>query len=186
MFPYPIRRINTLGDGSCFLHAVLRSIWTPYKELDISEKYKTVTELRHELADIIDTKKDTDGLVYYQKLSRGKLEEISKCIDHTKLEEMKRFLRSNEYFTHLYLEFISEVFNIDIYIIDYKTMKLYNNGDDELLYKDRDSIILGYNEHEQHFESLEVEVRPGKFKTFFEYDSNIIKEIKTRKQNFKK
>ena len=105
------------------------------------------------------------------------MKELSKDFDQTKLEEMKRFLRSNDYFTHLYLEFISEAFDIDIYIIDYKTMDLYNNGDDKLLYKGRDSVILGYDEAGKHFETLEIEVRPGKYETFFEPDSNVVKEI---------
>lgn len=179
-FSYPLRRIPTLGDGSCFLHAVLRCIWSDYKDLSTSEKLRVVCEVRQELSDLID-KKGTDGTSYYDRLSRGELKDLSKSFSETQLEEMKRFLKSSEYFTHLYLEFISEVFEIDIYIIDYKSMNLYNHGDNELFYKDRNSIAVGYDEKRSHFEALEVEIRPGKFETFFEPDSNIIRELSSIK-----
>ncbi len=175
-FSYPLRRIPTLGDGSCFLHAVLRCIWLEYKDLSTFEKMRTVSKVRQELSDMID-RKESDGTSYYDRLSRGELKDLSKSFTSTQLGEMKRFLKSREYFTHLYLEFISEVFEIDIYIIDYKTMDLYNSGDNELLYKGRNSIIIGYDEKGSHFEALEIQVRPGKFETFFEPDSNIIKDL---------
>lgn len=175
-FSYPLKRIPTIGDGSCFLHAVLNCIWEEYRYLSNSEKIEVVDKVRQELSDIID-KKDPDGTSYYDRLSRGELKNLSETFTETQLEEMKRFLRSREFFNHLYLEFISEVFEIDIYIINYNTMDLYNTADKELLCKGRNSIIIGYDEKRSHFEALEIQVRPGKFETFFEPDSYIIREL---------
>ena len=175
-FSYILRRIPTIGDGSCFLHAVLICIWSDYNKMATFEKRRVISGIRQELSKTID-KKDEDGTSYYDRLSRGELKNLSKFFTETQLGEMKRFLKSNEYFTHLYLEFISEVFEIDIYIIDYRTMNLYNSGDNKLLYKNRNSVIIGYDEKGSHFEALEIQVRPGKYETFFEPDSNVIREL---------
>lgn len=175
-FPYTIRKIETIGDGSCFLHAILRAIWPDYEKMGYKEKRKTVRTLRDELAVRLE-EKDEKGISVYQKLSDGKLPELSKSIPHVKLEEMKKFLKSDNFFDQLYFEFISDTFNIDIYVIDYSTEKIYNMGysTNQNFYKDRNSIIIGYGN--QHFETLEIEVRPGHWKTFFKHDSEIIKII---------
>jgi len=167
-FPYQLYSIATLGDGSCFLHSILYCISDHYRKLDKVEKIKFVRELRNDLADSLPE--------YYSKLSRGKLKEISKVISETKLEKMQSFLRSREWFNQLYIEYVSDILDIDIYIVDYQKRELYNAGDDELFYKGRGSVIIGYY-REAHFESLSLKKNNGENVTFFSPKSKMILEL---------
>jgi hypothetical protein len=174
-YPYKLHSIPTIGDGSCFLHAVIGAISPCYKFSSHGEKIRLVRQMRKELSLLID-EKNRDGKTYYEILSRGQLKNLSEHLDEVKLENMKKFLDSNSWFSHLYVEFISEVFEIDIYIVDYNTKRLYNLGDDELFYKDRNSIIIGYDGC--HFETLSVLCSKGKKRTYFSGRSPVILKLK--------
>jgi hypothetical protein len=168
-FPYHLYSIPTLEDGSCFLHAILYAISPYYRKLEKRKKISFARKLRDDLADVLPE--------YYPDLSRGELKNLSKEIKETKLAKMQDFLRSSQWFNQLYLEFISNIFEIDIYIIDYKRNNLYNTGDRELLYKDRPSVIIGYQD-ENHFETLAAKDLEGEKRTYFSPKSDIILKMK--------
>jgi len=168
-------KIPTIGDGSCFLHAVIQAVSPLYNSMENDGKRTIVLKIRKELSNLLSSKKD-DGKIWYEYLSRGKLEELSNTFTDLKLSEMKKFLASNGWFSHIYVELVSEVFDIDIYIIDYGTSTLYNLGDDELFYKNRDSVIIGYVA-ENHFETLAL-LENEKKNTYFSSNSRIISKMK--------
>lgn len=169
-------KIPTIGDGSCFLHAIVQAISPLYNAMKDDGKRTIVRKIRQELSNLLSSEKE-DGKIWYEYLSRGNLEELSDTFGDLKIEKMKHFLNSNGWFSHLYVELISEVFNIDIYIIDYRTSTLYNLGDDELFYKGRDSVVIGYIS-ENHFETLAL-LEDGEKKTYFTTDCRLISKLKT-------
>lgn len=169
-------KIPTIGDGSCFLHAVIQAISPLYNTMENDGKRIIIRKIRKELSNLLSSKKE-DGKIWYEYLSRGSLEELSETFDNLKIEKMKKFLNSNDWFSHLYVELISEVFEVDIYIIDYRTSTLYNLGDDELFYKGRDSIVIGYIS-ECHFETLAL-LEDGEKKTYFSTNSRLISKLKS-------
>ena len=166
---------RTLGDGSCFLHAVLGCFCRDYILANPEKRIEIVTNLRNDLSEILDKKIGSDKRIYDQ-LSRGKLNELSESFSALKLENMKKFLKSNQWFTSLYIELISTIFNINIYIIDSRRKDFYRLGDKELYYKKRSSIFINYID-QTHFESAGILTDIG-IKTLFAEDSEIIKTVK--------
>ncbi len=175
-FSFKLYSLPTIGDGSCFLHAILRGISPIYTKMSKEERIRFVRKLRVDLSGMLECKPEGKEKTYYEILSRGQLKDLSEVFNETKLSEMKRFLKSNNWFSHLYVEFISEIFDIDIYIIDYNIGDIYNMGDDELFYKGRDSVIIGYAS-ECHFETLSVKGEDGNKRTYFSSTSPVIREL---------
>ena len=176
-FPYVLYTIPSIGDGSCFLHSVLRAISPEYTEKSKEGKMKMVKEIRETLSEMIDQAPEGEGKTYYELLSRGQLKELSETFDETKLEEMKKFLKGGDWFNQLYVEFISNVFDIDIYIIDHRKKELYIRGDNELFFKNRNSIIIGYHDN-KHFDTLSIKDVNGEKRTYFSSNSPAIKNLK--------
>ena len=165
--PFPFVPKPTIGDGSCFLHAILQSCSVQYLALNTEDRIKMVRKLRHDLSQALD---DTD---IYDNLSRGELKEISESVPEMKKENMKRFLNSNSWITYHFVEMISTLFNINIYVVN-TNKTLYNLGDDEIMYnKNRNSVFIRYHEN-VHFETLGVDTPDG-VKTFFDKKSDISK-----------
>lgn len=156
-------RINTIGDGSCLLHAILGCCNELYNSLSNNEKIKLVREFRDDLSEVLDYK--LEGKKIYDKLSRGQLKEISKHIKEVDKEFMKDELKGNGFLDMKYLELISDLLNINIIIIDNLKKKIYETGDKDIFFKkNRNTIFINYIQ-DTHFESLRYN---GKtiFKTF--------------------
>ena len=165
------KRITTIGDGSCFLHAVLQCFNQKYNDMTAQEKMDYVRKIRYYLSESLG---ENDQRIY-KSLSRKEIETISEFIPELKLENMKTYLNSNQWMTIFFLEYISNIFDIDIYIIDSKTKDLYRTGDNEIYYKKRNSIIIYYI-RDLHFESISVSTSEGN-KTFFSHESYIIQKL---------
>ena len=163
--------LNTIGDGSCMLHAIFQCFNSDYLNLkDDYEKMLMVHDFRKFLSEQLDVDKN------YEKLSRGEITEISNNIPQLNKENMKRYLNSSKWLNIFFLEYISNILDIDIYIYDDTTKEIYKTGDDEIYFKGRKSIIIRYY-REAHFESICIDTPDG-YKTLFSNDSYIIKEIK--------
>lgn len=166
--PFKFIPISTIGDGSCFIHALLQACNKTYNKLDKNNKMLMVRRLRILIGNHLE-KSDM-----YDNLSRGELKEISNFVFEAKKEYMIRYIRSNNWITYHYIELISIIFNINIFIVNNDKNTLYNFGDDELLYKkNRNSIFINYID-QAHFETLAVRTKDGN-KTFFSPDSKITK-----------
>jgi len=186
-FPFTLYAIPSIGDGSCFLHSVLRAISPEYTSKTRKEKIEMVSDIRKELAEMLDKKPEgtNEEKTYYELLSRGELKELSKTFDETKLETMKKFLRGKGWFNELYIEFISNVFDVDIYIIDHNKKDLYIRGSNELYFKNRNSIIIGYYS-ELHFDTLAIKDTNGKKRTYFSPSSPVVSCLKNKLYTEKK
>jgi hypothetical protein len=146
-------RIRTVADGSCFFHAFCNAFFKPYRTGKIVDengnekgisKRDIVKQLRNELADKLEsTINDGRSLRYYDVISRGKLPAFSQEVPQYTLENMQKELRSDDPIDHIYNELISDIFNKDIYLLDYPEKDVYITGKDEdIFYKNRDSIVI--------------------------------------------
>ena len=163
-------RINTIGDGSCFFHALALSYCKVYREGDNAFKRSFVTQLRQQLALALKDK--------YNTLSRGQLLSMSKDMDKYTLQNMENELKSSSAVDNLYLELCSEVMEKDIYILDAVTRDIYRLGkDNDLLVKNRDSIVIAYLPG--HYELVGDE-QNGFIRTLFPYTHPFIQAIKSR------
>ena len=169
--PYELTIIPTLGDGNCFLHAILGCCNNHYQHLNNNEKSKLTRLLRNDLATILDV--NVNDSTFYQKLSRGQAEEIAKYVTEMRKDYMQAYLRSNHWLNASFLEFFSIIFNINIVIISAKEKDIYRTGDKELLFQERNTIFINYID-QAHFESIGIQTPDG-LKTIFHPKSEIVK-----------
>jgi len=176
-FKYPnLVKVYTIGDGSCFFHAIMNSFYKPYitcmnNDIPVNRK-EFIRKLRTDLSKNLKN--------HYNNLSRGKLPEISKDLLSLTLENMEKTLDSNDFIDNRFNEYISNMINKDIYILDGKKQDVYITGkDDDILYKNRDSIVLLYNEDRHHFELVGV-IEENYITTLFKYDDPLIYGIRRR------
>lgn len=151
LFPNMVR-IRTIPDGSCFFHAIANGHLIPYRTglLDgkAISKREIVAGLRHDLSKMLGMPidpTDPEGPTNYDSLSHGGLAEFSKGHPEYTLKNMQKQLDSNSAVDNVYVEFISNQLNLDIYLLDLNKQEIYITGkDDDLYFKNRNSIVIGY------------------------------------------
>jgi len=173
-FNYSLVPLYTIGDGNCLIHAVLGSCNYKYQNSNKIEKKKIAWQLRKDMAELLNVK--INGKNFYQKLSRGQLEDISKDIPEVKKEYMQAHLLSKAWLTSVYLELLSIIFNINIVLVSAKEEDFYRLGDKNLLFQDRHTILINYI-HQSHYESIAIEIN-NELKTLFHRKSEIVKSLR--------
>lgn len=163
-------RLDTIGDGSCLLHAIFQGFNSYYCELKQDKKSEFIREFRHVLSLHLDVDKN------YENLSRGQIQEISKFVPEMSKTNMKNYLNSRNWLNIFFIEYISEILDLDIYILDSHTKKIYKTGDNEIYFKNRKSVIIYYI-RDLHFETIGIETPDG-IKTLFSHDCYIIEKLK--------
>ena len=108
--------IKAIGDGSCMFHAILQAFNKTYNSLDYKEKIYMVKEFRKDLSDVLTEK--INGKTIYDNLSRGQLKEISKNYSPVSLKNMKKDLKGNKWGDYRFLELLSEILELNIFIVD--------------------------------------------------------------------
>ena len=160
---------SEINDGSCFFHSIADSFYKPYQLGEINKK-QYIRNLRKDLSNNL-----TQDI--YNKLSRGNLKEFSKKVSGFSLEDYKKILDSNDYIDNRFNEYISNVINKDIYIIDYEKMNVYITGnDDDILYKKRESIVIIWI-NRNHFD-LGCVLEGKKLITLFQHNHPFINTIR--------
>ena len=173
---YEFVKISAIGDGSCMFHSILQCFNKTYINSSDEDKTKIVRQLRQDLSNILDEKIGED--ICYNQLSRGELKEISKYVPEVSLKNMKKSLSSREWGDVRFLELISNVLDLNIFIVFDKTKDLYILGDEKIYIKDRDSIII-YNNSNVHFDSVGL-VSNNKIRTLFSYEDDVIKKLRSK------
>ena len=185
-FNYPgMVRIGTPPDGSCFFHAIASAYFLPYRRGSIDgvpmDRYAFIRDLRYDLAIKLDEKVDpqnSNSPIHYDLLSRGNLREFAGDIQQYTLESMKRELNSDRSVDNVYNEFISNILEKDIYLLDITTQDIYVTGDDfDILYKGRSSIVT--LAIPGHYELVGLQTSTG-IKSLFDADHPFIQSIKSR------
>ncbi len=189
-FQYPsMVRIRTFMDGSCMFHGILNSFFIPYKlgmcnGVPLNRK-AFIKEIRKDLSIKLGEPIDPEnpgGLRHYDILSRGKLSKFSdnKGLEQYSLRNMqKQLLNSREAVDNVYNEFLSNIFDIDIYMLDLNKKDVYMVGEDSgILYKDRGSVILLYMPG--HYELIGLEDPSGNIITYFSPHHSFIESIRAR------
>jgi hypothetical protein len=167
-------RFDTIGDGNCYFHAILSAI---YKDYDKVDKRSVVKDLRKELSEELEQK--------YNTLSRGQLSNMSKELDFLKLDTLKKHLASSLPVGNEFQELVSNIFDIDIYMFELARKDvLIMSGDDEILYKKRNSVVLISTGN--HYEIVGIPDDKGAYIKFFSHDHPFIKFIGSRIEELRK
>lgn len=178
-------RIRTEMDGSCFFHAISKAISKQYMEEGINNKpldrYTFVRQLRKDLSKTLGEKMPNSDKTYYESISRGKLKEFSNYVPEYTLENMQKLLDSSKSIDNSYNEFISNVLDLDIYLLDPYTQDVYITGDDsDILYKGRKSIVI--LALKGHYELIGIK-KYDHIQTSFDYNDEFIVYIRNRLKN---
>jgi hypothetical protein len=167
---WKLLKYNTYGDGNCLFHAILNSFFKAYhnekiEDLKIS-RLAMVRKLRKELAQELPK--------YYDKLAGGKLKEFAQEIPEYRLANMIKTLDSDDFIGYGYIEFIGDLLNKDIYILDGYRSTIYVSDELKFCIKgNRPSIILYYAD--MHYDLIGLSVDDIGSITHFDADSDIIK-----------
>lgn len=158
-----------INDGSCFFHCIADSFHKPY-QLGQIDKKEYVRNLRKDLSNNLTTE-------IYNKLSRGNLKEFSKKVKGFSLEDFKKILDSNLPIDNRFNEYISNIINKDIYLLDYNKKDVYMTGNDnDILYKNRESIVIIWI-NENHFDLAGI-LEGKRLTTLFQYNHPFIETIR--------
>lgn len=176
-------RIETIADGSCFFHAILHAMYDDYKNSNVKDKGFIARRFREQLSTTLNTYKEED-MTWYDYLCNGKLSEFSKSVVECSLENMENELDSTSSVSNIYNEYISELIDTNIFIVDVDRQTLYLTGDDpDLLHKERFSIIVAYVEKAKHYETVGYLEDDDYYLTLFPWKHEVIEGIMKFFQN---
>lgn len=170
---FKLKRFHVPPDGHCLFHSLLFAFYVPYKEESLHgkslSKLQIVINLRHELADRLDT--------VYESLSGGNICKFAEAVPEFKMDVMINELRSNHYIGYGYIEYISNLINKDIYIINGNTCDIYISDELPYLIKGRTSIVLYYKD--VHYEPIGL-WQEGKYYCHFKACHPFIKFLRAK------
>lgn len=179
---YDLVVIDVPGDGSCLFHCILGAYTSTYFRLPTHERINMVKEYRESLADVLPK--------YYNKLGKGNIKDIAKTMPEYSLKSLQDRIRdSSEYVDNIFNEYISNVYDIDIYILSEKTGDVYAMGADmSLLYKNRDSVVILYTSfvvpgsdvEAGHYQLIAHKRSDGENSKLFSHDYPLIVDLKNR------
>jgi len=187
-FTYPgLIRKRTERDGSCYFHAIIDGFYMPYRTGIIDgrpfNREIFIKRARKDLA-IKLSEKNEKGITYYDSISRGELKNLSKNVKEVSLKNMQKELLSDSEVSYIYHELISDLYDLDVYILDYikKDVRIIDS-DLSLYYKNRRSVVILYLPG--HFELVGIR-RNGILKTLFSPKDDFIIYIRKRMEKLLK
>ena len=167
-------RLATLQDGSCLFHAIVSAYSINYLKCSLQGNPITheqiVLKLRKELAVKLP--------LHYNNLNNGATNEFSKSVPEFTLDNMQKTLDSKEYIGYGYIEYIGNLLNKDIYILEDIGADLYKFDNPKLIIKgNRPSIVLYYIS--EHYETVGILNENGSIDTHFSPNHSFIKFLRS-------
>jgi hypothetical protein len=182
-------RIATIGDGSCFIHAVLKAMYAPYQENNNAQyRVQIAAQIRRDLAmKLNDYNPRYPGHTYWETIGKGSfprllMQEIKDevMIEHTgvdySLSGLQRLLNSTNYLGDEIYTYISEILNIDIYILRATNTDLYPHINTHQPDVNRNAIIIVGNT--EHYEVVALDTPTG-FQTIFPVGDPLLDTLST-------
>ena len=173
---YPIT-IDTPADGNCLFHAILNATSMSYRLGMIHNKEiprsNIVEAARIDLSAKLNTKPEGSEKTYYERLYDGHIKEFANHVPEFALQAMQSMLKPGNAIGYGYLGYLSDVFDIDIYILDGSTNDIYIS--DELPFHckgTRDSVVLRYIN--SHYELVGL-LKEQEIVSYFSHDNLFLK-----------
>ena len=186
--PEPVYRLATIGDGSCFFHAVLKGYYDKYQN-DSTYRYRKelVKDLRSDLSKALSLPDpDHPGKNYYQTISDGTIAELGNMgiqltddfghrIDYS-LRGLESLLASESFIGDEIYSFVSSMLGVNVFILRATNtdLHIHSNTFDPKNPPRWSVIIVGNG---VHYETLGVD-RNGMIQTVFPPDDPILRLLK--------
>lgn len=179
-------RIATIGDGSCFIHAILKAYYKNYQENNSAiYRINTAAQVRRDLAVILgDEDRLYPGHIYWETAGNGAfprmvMQQIKDenlvgelGIDYS-INGLQRLFNSYSWLGDEVYAFISNVIGVNIYILRATQLDLYPHYN---TYRpNRKSIVVIGNTY--HYEVVGVDKQEG-FQTIFYDEDPFMKELR--------
>lgn len=185
---WPLVRFSTPMDNNCLFHSIANSFFEPYHSEKLNGKSMNrknmVLHLRKELAKKLANKineNDPNSPRYYDVLNGGNTSSFAEAVPEFALEYMQNQLESQVPIGYGYMEYIGDVLNKDIYILEAARKDIYKTDELHLTIKgNRRSIILYYMNG--HYELVGIRNPDDTFDTHFSSDHSIIRFLNNRVQ----
>lgn len=183
-------RIATLGEGNCFIHAVLKAFYKKYQENN-NAKYRIemATKIRRDLALILSYENTKyPSFTYWETVANGRFPVLlmQQLSDESLVRDLGLDFSSNGlmYFLNSYqflgdevYAFIAEIFGINVYILRATKDDLFPHLTTKTLGdKKKSAVIVG---NTQHYEVLAID-KPEGFQTLFDADDDFIRILDSR------
>lgn len=164
-----IRVIPTIGDGSCFFHAVLQAFNLEYIRSRSDRRQEMARLTRNLLAEALEELDPETGKTYYEGLGKGHLADLGKTYPPLSLPELKKLLRSSRPVGHEFLEALGNFFNLDICVLRASTDDVYVFEAEPPLSPGRPTVFILYTQggiDSGHYETIGLQTSSG-LKTLF-------------------
>jgi len=179
-------RIGNIKDGSCFLHSILNGCYPDYQNKDEEFRKVFVQKLRRDLASYLEILDDTkikwetvvDG--EFESLYRQQLQGINfkdkfdYPIDFS-LKGLQRTINSSQYLSNELFQYISNLLELDIYIMKLTDKDLYVDSIYTSKEQNRKSIVI--NGDGSFYDTIGIR-RNNLIQAVFLPDDEFIKNIK--------
>jgi hypothetical protein len=160
-------RIACIGEGSCFIHALLKAFYKGYQENNEAiYRVNYAQKVRRDLAQYLDVENPRyPGFIYWESTAGGSyprlvMQEIQNeeliaelGIDYS-LDGLQALLNSSNFLGEEIYAFISEIFNLDVYILEGKVDDLHPHTYIQQKSATEAVVIMGNN---IHFEVVAVD-----------------------------
>jgi len=170
-------RIATIGDGSCFIHAVLKGFFREYQDnRDAAYRLNIAAQIRRDLAITLGLENPQyPGHTYWETSARGSFprmvmqqindEELIGVlrVDYS-LSGLQRLFNSTSQLGDEVYTFVSDALGVDIYILRATRQDLYPHYHTRRPGNDRPGVVVIGNMY--HYEVLAVDT-PNGFQTVF-------------------
>jgi hypothetical protein len=177
-------RIATIGEGSCFIHSVLKAMYPPYQENnDASTRLEMAAAVRRDLAWLLGNENpkypghsywETSGqgsfprMVMQQIINENLIEDIG--VDYS-LSGLQYLFNSLSYLGNEVYAYVADALNIDIYVLlatQVDLQPIFSSRRPEII---RDAIVIIGNT--EHYEVLAVSIH-DEFQTVFPPDDPFV------------
>lgn len=180
-------KLQSTQDHSSLLHSILKA----YSLIYITQEYKGqrldrcsyIRKLREDLANQLSKPTDAsrpDSPTLYETLNGGTMDEIAKYNSSYSLSSMQDRLRNDQELGVEYIEFLSNLLDKDIYVLDEMKRSIFPVGvEPKHLYKGRKSIVIIYSENISRYDLVGL-LEGGRVKTYFRPANPFIVMLRTQ------
>ncbi|MEO6066605.1 MAG: hypothetical protein ABIQ41_01335 [Gemmatimonadales bacterium] len=175
---YPnLVRIATIGDGSCFIHSVMKAFYRDYQENNSAlYRLELSAKLRRDLAYILGSENPRyPGRTFWETSGRGGFPRMvtqqiqdEELVDVLKVDYslagLQRLFNSTSYLGDEVYTFVADALNVDIYVLRATKDDLYPHYHTRRPDVPRNGIVIVGNTY--HYEVLAVDTKDG-FQTVF-------------------
>ena len=149
---FDLHRISVSGGGNCYFHGICMAYFIPYrtqkmdgrtiKRIDIVKALRKDLSLR--LSANVDPE-DEKSPTIYESLGGGHMAVIGEETKEFNIVNMITHIDSDEWCGEEVQELVSNELVKNIFYIDMKTGDVYCTSNIDILYKDRPSVVLIYD-----------------------------------------